>query len=63
MQDPSFALLRSYFAGKKFPYVIASAQLSRMKKLIKDTQRENTPSNKSEMLTKSINMYICQLAH
>ena len=28
------------------------------KKMFEDTQRENTPSNKTEVLTKSMNMYI-----
>ena len=32
-----------------------------MKKLIKDTHRENAPSNKTETLTKGMNMYILQL--
>ena len=28
---------------------------------VKDTHRENTPSNKTETLTKSMNMYICAI--
>ena len=58
MWDPLFVLLGSCFARMKFSHVIASACLSQVNKLIKDTYRENTPSSKTEMLTKSMNMYI-----
>ena len=38
--------------------ILSNKHLSSYITIIKDTHRENTPSNKTEVLTKSMNMYI-----
>ena len=46
-----------------FLIVVRIFNILKSKKLFKDTHKENTPSNKTEALTKSMNIIFGQLMH